>query len=1401
MSPFRKFSASRTKMIFIPWALAICFAGIALAKVDPAVAAESPATIALKARVQQPLLLNEPTPAAHSSAAPMQPPPIFGVPGGCDGEVRAMHLRPDGSLILAGGFRFCGDMAANGIVAFDPETERFARFGTGINGVVQTLLVEGDQIHVGGEFSQAGEVAARNIARWDGRAWQPLGAGRFAAVQAIARHQGELFAAGDDGLGGGSIGRWNGTAWMETGAFDGAVLALREFRDELYAGGAFDRIDGVAGYALARWESGQWRHVANAPPFPVTVLDLQATAERLYLAGHYNNTRPFNALNGVALSYAPEAGFEQIRTALHPIIQVLVQATDDLQVVTAYQVYRLRNGANGAGIGVPLGGLIMAAVGSGERLYLGGSFRSFGDSRAVDDEVGESLIARGAVLVTRNAEGQPQPPTALISSRTNARIRAMLGTDEAIYIGGDFTRAHPQSANYVANWNGASWGAMGIDGVDRPVLALAAADDAVYVGGVFAQAGGQPASRIARYDGRWSALGSGAEDRDGARQTYVSAIATFAGEIYAGGDFQTMGGVRTNSIARWNGAAWRNVGGNQRGVGLSKPCFLDGCFVSQYAGVRDLQEYAGSLYVSGEFARVNSAPPAEPVNPSLTNTDGIARWDGQELLPITAVGGDTMGAFGGELLLSNREVASVVSGWNGVESRGLREQLTPPDARLLSLGSMASVNQRLYASSGLENAGVAFDQRRSGLLIWDGVTADTHPFALSFAGRTEPTVLATSGEHLLLGELPFARFPQPTVASVSADGTQGNFPSDQPTLSADGRVMAFVSSATNLPGEAGINVLLRYNNNRALYPISDLALRAYPEMAGHLFVEPSLSADGNAVAFTAEDFPNSSVFVSVGNRLSLVSRRADGAPASGRSRYPSLSPDGTQLAFVSDSTDLAGFEGSAPGVYVYTIGNAQLERIGMVTDLNHPPTMANQGTIGYASRQSTGSRQLRYSQVTGATRAEALICRNPVTDELANEDCQDLQLSANGRYGVFSSAASNLVADDNNGQVDVFWFVMDGGQVRALELVSRSTFGVAANGASIKPSLSDDGQLIAFLSIADNLVPLDRNGGVDAFVHFRPSGETQRVNFQLDPIATALSTTAIPKLSADGTTLALTSESGGNPERIQVLQTQVRRSSRADGFSPRALPTVGTTPLPLPFPNANPACPGGYFTAVVDDADGPGVTPGQWGMELLLQGPNRELAGGLNFGGQIDTVQPGFAGFNIANARGEAQLVRLSVTGHGRESVFVPLGARIEVARRSAAGRDILYDSGVRTLGLENPFEHELVVNPGYHEIVVYAEDESSDGNAIAGGLAAGQFFVSATTQFVDRVGGGFQGGAVVGGYHSKLANNSVSGFAGFCLVEAGSFSASVSELQGPIRPADLRLRVLNDQFVDVLHY
>ncbi|MBI1850555.1 MAG: PD40 domain-containing protein [Planctomycetes bacterium] len=316
-------------------------------------------------------------------------------------------------------------------------------------------------------------------------------------------------------------------------------------------------------------------------------------------------------------------------------------------------------------------------------------------------------------------------------------------------------------------------------------------------------------------------------------------------------------------------------------------------------------------------------------------------------------------------------------------------------------------------------------------------------------------------------------------ASVATDGTQSNGRSESPVISGDGRWVAFASTAGNLDpsGDSGIFVRdLAAGTTRLLvanrpegsvhspalsYDARFLAYLRYlfdPRARAHeihvleiatgidqtignaydINASPSLSRDGRYVAWESVSvvgYTRCAVHDGVTGAIAFGDVRSDGAPGDGISIGPSLSADGSLIAFSSQSTNL--IDGDTNGswdVFVHDFRS---------------------GTTTRVSVDSAGH------QGSGHSRGAAM--------------------SADGHYVAFRSNAPNLVASDSNGHPDVFLYNRRTGTVQPMSVDARGQFG---NGSAStgRLSVSFIGPHVAFAADASNLVPDDNNVTGDIFV-------------------------------------------------------------------------------------------------------------------------------------------------------------------------------------------------------------------------------------------------------------------------------------------------------------------------------
>ncbi|MFE0520179.1 TolB family protein [Streptomyces sp. NPDC058954] len=263
-----------------------------------------------------------------------------------------------------------------------------------------------------------------------------------------------------------------------------------------------------------------------------------------------------------------------------------------------------------------------------------------------------------------------------------------------------------------------------------------------------------------------------------------------------------------------------------------------------------------------------------------------------------------------------------------------------------------------------------------------------------------------------------------------------------PTISADGRVVAYVTSAPDVaPGDDnGRDDVVVHDRRTGGDELVQYSTSGVLGSADALF--PSLSADGRYVSFDTPAPLVPDIVVSKTRLVYLRDRRTGTTELVSRpTKYDyksyadasSISGDGGRVAFESSLYSLVpGDTNKAPDVFVYDRAAQTTVRVSTAAD----------GT--QADGPSAGA-----------------------------------SLSADGRHVAFTSTADNLVPGDTNGVADIF--VKD----LATGLVSRVSLGAdgaQADGASTAASLDAHGRRAAFLSTATNLVPDDTNGVADVFV-------------------------------------------------------------------------------------------------------------------------------------------------------------------------------------------------------------------------------------------------------------------------------------------------------------------------------
>jgi Tol biopolymer transport system component len=170
----------------------------------------------------------------------------------------------------------------------------------------------------------------------------------------------------------------------------------------------------------------------------------------------------------------------------------------------------------------------------------------------------------------------------------------------------------------------------------------------------------------------------------------------------------------------------------------------------------------------------------------------------------------------------------------------------------------------------------------------------------------------------------------------------------------------------------------------------------------------------------------------------------------------------------------------------------------------------------------------------------------------ANDNSFDPAISADGRYVAFSSAATNLVAGDTNGYIDVFLRDLQAGTTVRLSV---SSAGDQSDGPAYGADLSADGRYVAFYSNGSGLVPGDTNGRWDSFVRDVVAGTTERVSVSTAGAESSCCDGLHPTISADGRYVAFLSQGRLDPS-INNNSQEIYIRDRVAGTTTLVRPTA-----------------------------------------------------------------------------------------------------------------------------------------------------------------------------------------------------------------------------------------------------
>lgn len=145
---------------------------------------------------------------------------------------------------------------------------------------VEAMAQQGQDLYISGFFQQVGNVAAKNIAHWDGVQWRALGSGIDPTVKSMAIDSaGDLYVAGTFSLAGEvtvqGLARWNGSQWSAVNNDTDGIYALAfNTTGQLYAAGGFTTMGGTPANNVAMWDGSHWSALGSGVADGVSAMAL-----------------------------------------------------------------------------------------------------------------------------------------------------------------------------------------------------------------------------------------------------------------------------------------------------------------------------------------------------------------------------------------------------------------------------------------------------------------------------------------------------------------------------------------------------------------------------------------------------------------------------------------------------------------------------------------------------------------------------------------------------------------------------------------------------------------------------------------------------------------------------------------------------------------------------------------------------------------------------------------------------------------------------------------------------------------------------------------------------------------------------------------------------------------------
>lgn len=488
------------------------------------------------------------------------------------------------NLYVGGFFTEIAGVHAHCLAKWDGQT--WSEVGGGVQGSpanVSALFmdIDGTNLYVGGSFTNAGSVAANNVAKWNGQSWEALGNGiRYLGgglvnyypptVTSFYKQGTNLFVGGifthAANVDSANIACWDGAQWHDVGGGayiittgtdptevwkSGRVYSVTGDGTNIYVGGLFTTAGNVAASNLARWDGANWHAIGNTSEGSTSwvyngesvsgfINSLVWRDNSLYIAGDFTHLNDLNITN---LARWNGAGWEA-PIVIEGSTTAMVQDAADLYVtgqfnraagISATNIIALRNG-HWESV-APLSGLEVIATlrRFRDELFIGGNFSW------VNDVSAKNIAKLGPLGWKAVAPGD--------GNTFNGLTGAIASDGTNFIVSGLFSGAGEKQILGFARLNGAEWSSIPPPKSPWNILKMAVAGTNLYISGYFISDSLRAYTNLARWDGQqWSSVGNLADQPTNILPMSLTVAGT---NLYVIGDGPTC--------KRWDGSNWTSI--------------------------------------------------------------------------------------------------------------------------------------------------------------------------------------------------------------------------------------------------------------------------------------------------------------------------------------------------------------------------------------------------------------------------------------------------------------------------------------------------------------------------------------------------------------------------------------------------------------------------------------------------------------------------------------------------------------------------------------------------------------------------------------------------------------------------------------------------------------------------